>query len=1012
MNDPANKSADSESVPAQPPQKTKSWVWLAGIIVVVLGGVGAAVYFTSTTAAPGDLARTARMEFRRANYKEALAAATGAFESQPSNKLAMIAGESAQKLNDLETAIMWYRRLEEDDSTEYLQSVTALSLLCFNTGRWSEAEAAFRSALKQSPNSPELNRWLGTLLNAEGRRYEAVPHFMVAVREGVGGAASGAGMLGQQNLEDLFLLANFEAPFEDVPLAKLALETVPDDPLPLLGSVQTQIVFNKYDEAEQALQKIIKSHPESLQAHAWLGRVLIDAGKLNAMPGWAGQLPKGDEAFAPIWYSKGLWAVKVGQPQAAARCFWEATQLEPNFSAAIYQLGLALVSIGEKEKAQPFLSRHTLLSKYQELAGAMYHEGPTVETLSQAADFMEKLGRPWESFGWAHFRLQYAQQEGVDRKTLQGFAEEYQQQSSELKPDTPRNVLASWKGATVDLSSYPLPDWSATNISAPTVPTVAKAMIRFEDIADEVGLNFQYQKAGEEKTAGLRIFEGTGGGVAAIDYDRDGWSDLYFTQSGEWPVVTDEPGERDQLFRSVGGQTAVNVTANAGLGDADYSQGVTFADFDSDGFSDLYIANLGQNRMFHNNGDGTFTEVSDQMKNRPAKWTTSVAGVDLNADGLPDLFDANYLAGAKVFDLMCGEELKRVCAPATYDGDSCTAWINDGAGGFVDVTKSSGLEKSVGKSLGILAADFDSTGSLSLFVSNDGIANFFLTPEGDGTDIRFTESAITRGLAFDSESAGQACMGIAADDFDGDENTDLFVTNYYKESNTLYRMTSGELFEDKSREAGLRTPSFESLGWGTQSIDANLDGLPDLIVVNGHIDDFTHLGSPYHMPPQFYQNVGQSQFSEIKAADADKQQFMNKPQLGRGLARLDWNRDGRFDFAVNYLDTPAALAKNTTSDAGRFVTISLIGIESSRDAIGTTVTVEAGKVRRTSQLCGGDGYHATNQRSLNFGLGSAEKITRLVVQWPSGVRQTFSDVPIDSELTVREDVRELLTVPQ
>jgi tetratricopeptide (TPR) repeat protein len=272
MNDPANKSADSESVPAQPPQKTKSWVWLTGIIVVVLGGVGAAVYFTSTKAAPGDLARTARMEFRRANYKEALAAATGAFESQPGNKLAMIAGESAQKLNDLETAIMWYRRLEEDDSTEYLQSVTALSLLCFNTGRWSEAEAAFRSALKKSPNSPELNRWLGTLLNAEGRRYEAVPHFMVAVREGVGGAASGAEMLGQQNLEDLFLLANFEAPFEDVPLAKLALETVPDDPLPLLGSVQTQIVFNKYDEAEQALQKIIKSHPESLQAHAWLGR--------------------------------------------------------------------------------------------------------------------------------------------------------------------------------------------------------------------------------------------------------------------------------------------------------------------------------------------------------------------------------------------------------------------------------------------------------------------------------------------------------------------------------------------------------------------------------------------------------------------------------------------------------------------------------------------------------------------------------------------------------------------
>ncbi|MFK7817123.1 MAG: FG-GAP-like repeat-containing protein [Planctomycetaceae bacterium] len=1010
MNDSADTSPNNDDGSSETPKSGKSFLWLIGIAALLVCGA-AAFYFGPGNASATDLARTARMEFRRANYKEALAAATAAFETQPSNKLAMIAGESAQKLEDLETAILWYRRMEEDGSEEYLNSVTALSLLCFNTGRWTEAETAFREALKQAPDSPDLNRWLGTLLNSEGRRFEATRHFFVATQQAAGSAASGGGMLGQDNMEDLFMLANFEAPFEEIPLAKQALEIVPADPIPLLGSVQQQLMFNKYDEAEESLGKIIAAHPTMLQAHAWLGRVFVDSGKLAEMPGWAEQLPEGSDRFAPTWHSKGLWASKVGQQRAAARCFWEAVRLEPNFSASVYQLGLSLVALNEKKKAQPFLDRHKLLSKYQGLASPMYREGPTVETLTQAIDLTEQLGRSWESFGWAHFRMQFAQREGVARDQLEEFARDYQQQASALKPNIPQTDLTAWDGASIDLGDYPLPDWTKSASTQPKV-TVAKAAIRFDDIAEEIGLRFEYQKAAVEKTAGLRIFEGTGGGVAAIDFDRDGWSDLYFTQSGAWPTDPTNPGERDQLFRSVGGTTAVNVTENAGLGDADYSQGVTFADLDGDGFPDLYVANLGANRLFHNNGDGTFTETSQQMKGRPAKWTTSVTGVDLNADGLPELFDANYLSGSKVFDLMCGDDLKRVCAPATYDGERCNAWINDGAGGFIDVSEASGLNKYVGKSLGILAADFDGTGSPSLFVSNDGIANFFLTSEGEGIDIRFTESATTRGLAFDSESAGQACMGIAAADFDGDQNTDLFVTNYYEESNTLYRMTSGDLFEDKSREADLRTPSFESLGWGTQAIDANLDGLPDLVVVNGHIDDFSHLGTPYHMPPQFYQNIGEGRFSEIKTDSSDARQFMNKPQLGRGLARLDWNRDGRFDFAVNYLDTPAALAKNNTPDTGKYLTLHLVGIESSRDAIGTVVTVEAGKQKRTIQLYAGDGYHATNQRCLNFGLGSANEISRVTVQWPSGIRQTFSDVPLNSEIMIREDIREFTTVPQ
>lgn len=1002
-----NESAD---VPAKAAKKGGLKPLLAGLAVLAAGAVGVAAFMLGSQPTPEELARSARIAFRRGEYKECLELATQAYDSIPSNKLAIIAGESAQKMDDLETAMSWYRRLEEEDSKTYMAGTMAQAVLCLNTGRLTEAEEWFEAALAKQPRNIELNRWYGTLLNAEGRRWEANRYFFRAVRFAVEAAVNGNGVaLQNPTMDDIFMLANFESPFEDIPIAEKAAAAIPDDPIPLLGRVQKKFIFNKYDEAIADLRAIIKKHPHLLQAHVWLGRGLIDSNALDKMPDWAAGVPEDSDSFAPLWHVRGLWASKIGQTKAAARCFWEAVRREPDFGSANYQLGLTLVALKRPEVAKPFLDRHTKLTDYHQVTHPMYTEGPKLETLRRVMDLSGELGRPWEQFGWCNFLLQFGQTQGMPADLQQEVVALYQKLVAQLAETPPRTLPESNPARTVDLSNYPLPDWSqSTPVTQPVVTQAARSNIRFQDVAADLGLNFTYTNGVRRTTKGLRIFEGTGGGVGVIDFDMDGWSDLYFTQGSEWPVNETEPGERDQLFRTISESAATNVTALAGLGDADYSQGVTVGDVDSDGFPDLYVANLGRNRLYHNNGDGTFTEISGSLGERPERWTTSVLAADLNGDGWVDLFDANYLSGKDVFELMCGD-IERVCAPAAYAGETCDIFLNDGQGGFRNASESTGLVKLTGKSLGVVAGDLDGTGQLSLFVSNDGIANFLLVPDGDGDELKYTESGLQRGLAFDYDSRGQACMGIAADDFDGDEAIDFFVTNYYKESNTLYKMLPGSLFEDRSREAKLRTPGFLFLGWGTQFIDANLDGWPDLVQTNGHVDDFTHTDTPFRMRPQFYQN-NNGRFDEVPPPAESA--YMNKEQLGRGLARVDLNRDGRSDFVVSHIGSPAAVARNVTQPAGHFLTVHLVGTESSRDAIGTSVTVETSERKRTMQLLAGDGFHASNQRVLNFGLGEAVKVERMIVQWPSGVRQTFANIPADGEIKVRESLGSPVTVPE
>ncbi len=310
----------------------------------------------------------------------------------------------------------------------------------------------------------------------------------------------------------------------------------------------------------------------------------------------------------------------------------------------------------------------------------------------------------------------------------------------------------------------------------------------------------------------------------------------------------------------------------------------------------------------------------------------------------------------------------------------------------------SGIDVPNGKGLGIVAADFSGTGRLNLFVANDSVPNFYFVNQADqvGASPKFTEEALVSGLALSHDGLSAAWMGVAAGDANGDGRLDLFSTTYADQAKSLFiQEAAGGAFTDAIVSSGLNEPTWKMLGFGTQFLDGELDGWPDLVITNGHVFDLSHLNQAYQMPPQYFRNLGQGKFSEVPATQLGD--FFSQKYLGRGLARLDWNRDGLDDFAVSNMMAPAGLVTNRTTSHGHFCTLRVVGTKSSRDAIGTSVTLKSGDRTWTQQLTAGDGYQASNERKLHFGLGVSSTIDAVTITWLGGESMTLTDLTCDAE---------------
>jgi hypothetical protein len=540
-------------------------------------------------------------------------------------------------------------------------------------------------------------------------------------------------------------------------------------------------------------------------------------------------------------------------------------------------------------------------------------------------------------------------------------------------------------------------------------PARGPGRVAFTDDAEVAGLRFRFDNGA---TPARQIPETMSGGVGLLDYDGDGWLDVYLVQGGPFPPPGTAAGARggengraalppsgDRLFHNRGDGTFEDATAATGIAKLaqGYGHGVAVGDYDNDGRPDLFITRWRAYALYRNQGDGTFRDVTQAAGlGGDRDWPTSAAFADLDGDGDLDLYVCHYLKWDAEHPRICFDEEKKrntYCAPQKFRHLPDHLFRND-RGRFVDVTKEAGINDWHGQGLGVVAIDLDDDGRIDLFVANDQSPNFFFRGRGG---LKFDEAAETSGLACNCNGGVQAGMGVACGDLDGDGRPDLAVTNFYNESTTFYHNLGGGIFTDHTGAVGLAVPTRYRLGFGTAFLDADNDGHVDIAIANGHVDDFRP-EVPYAMPAQLLLGSPSGELCDASDRAGPPWQI---PRVGRGLTAGDLDNDGRSDLLLVAQDGPLAYFHNRTA-GGHAVTLRLEGTASNRDAVGARVTIIAGGRRRVAWRFGGGSYQSASDSRLHFGLGDAKVIEALEVAWPSGRRDRFGPLATDAGYLIRE----------
>ena len=505
----------------------------------------------------------------------------------------------------------------------------------------------------------------------------------------------------------------------------------------------------------------------------------------------------------------------------------------------------------------------------------------------------------------------------------------------------------------------------------------------FADVTREAGISWT-QFSGESSDRFL--IETMGGGVAFFDFDGDGLLDIFFANGGETPHGKSAIPVRNALYRNLGNGKFEDVAAKAGLDRMQsYGMGVAVADFDNDGFPDLYLTGFPTSYLFHNNGNGTFTDITGQAGvGNPGRWAASAAWFDFDRDGLLDLVVTNYAQFSFADQKKC--ELKGLpayCAQTSYTGMPLTLFHNDGNGHFSDVSTNSGLAKLVGRALGVVAIDVNDDGWTDLFVARDASPNLLLINQKDGT---FRNMADDAEVAYDAAGVAKAGMGVDAGDVNNDGRPDFVVTNFNDQYHSLLVATQSLRYDDKTLPSGLARYTRQLVGWGVHYIDFDNDGNLDLLIVNGHINqgiEATRHDVTYREPALLLKNNGQGWFTDLaeKAGGAFKRDY-----VARGLAVGDWNNDGRVDAVFTTLNAAPVLLRNDSGTDHSWIGLELQGVSSNRDAIGAKITVEVAGSKRVRWITGGSSYLSSHDKRVVVGLGkvAATSGAKVEIRWPNG----------------------------
>jgi thioredoxin-like negative regulator of GroEL len=776
-----------------------------------------------------------------------------------------------------------------------------------------------------------------------------------------------------------------------------ASKSAPDDARVWLGRANLAVRTGRLDEARGWLARCLEREHAGDPA---LWRAALDlavaSNDLELAGLAAGSLTTADLAPERLERLRAWLAARRGDIASERAALEARLAREPADAEALERLAELSLQAGQVDRAGALRHRKAEVDRVRRLYGHRVSADFKADAVG-LADQAEALGRWFEARAFLALQRKLRPDDGTVRDRLARLDREHPDQDH--GPLTSPERLSAALGLTVPKAGA-VSNWLGKRIDAPR-PSAGGAP-RFTDDAGAAGLRFTFDNGASPLR---QLPETMSGGVALLDYDGDGWLDVYCVQGGKFPPDPKQLPAGDRLFRNKADGTFEDVTGRSGLAamPGGYGHGVAVGDVDNDGRPDLLVTRWRSYGLYRNRGDGAFEDVTERWGlGGDRDWPTSAAFADLDGDGDLDLYVCHYIAWDASNPKVCRETPGgpvSYCAPHLLPHAADHVFRNDG-GRFTDVTSEAGFNDPDGRGLGVLAADLDDDGLVDLFVANDGTANYLFRNLGG---FRFEETGLSAGVAASAEGGYQAGMGVACGDLDGDGRLDLVVTNFYGESTSLFRSVGPGLFADRTAQAGLREATRYVLGFGTALADLDNDGSLDLATANGHVNDIRPV-APYAMPAQLFLGGPNGRLTDASARAGPAWAV---GRVGRGLAAGDLDNDGLVDLVVVDQAGPVALFHNRgVGDDGRArghsVTFRLEGSPSNRDAVGARVTVRSGGRRQVSARVGGGSYQSACDPRLHFGLGASGRFEEVEVRWPSGRVDRFRDLPAGTGYRLRE----------
>ncbi|WP_372722335.1 FG-GAP-like repeat-containing protein, partial [Novipirellula sp.] len=750
-------------------------------------------------------------------------------------------------------------RAESLENVARLQQTVATLAV---TGRVYDAIDLLEEFIDRHPQQHSMRRMLFNFYNGVEDHVRSIPHGRFLVRHR------------QFDLPLLLALCSSETRTETAdPLTEMARRHATDH-RPMIAEAKVQYDLGNMTDAASRLQDSLRFHPDYAPALALRCRVLFAQHRESELIQLAKKHGNAIDRYPNYWIAIGDFASSQRRDAEATRAYWEATRRDADAREAWVKFSTSLRRLQDlpnrldAEMIAAIENRAVQLSRLVELKLSMTRrDHPDRRTAIEIATTLQQLGRLWEAEAWAAFATTLADDDDASVNQVR------QSIIAKLRKDTAWQSLASHPELTLELSDLPLPQLvapeldaiknglSPTSSGASTMPRAGQhATLALVDEASQRGLEFFGRTGDDLQRPGVMFYQTVGCGGGAIDYDLDGWGDLYLVAAGGTPCKSDSAA--NVLFRNLGGRFS-DVSIQAGAADRGFGQGVAIGDVNEDGFPDILVLNYGPNTLWVNNGDGTFADATDRLGDRNAStWSTSAAIADLDADGLADLVIVNYCDGVEPVRKVCrgaDDEIARACSPIVFPAAADVFMKSHGDGDFVDQTTQWNARASLpGRGLGVTAGQFDQQPGIDVFVANDMTSNHYWTRSHDSqsvADYQMSESAILRGLGSDDRSAAQGSMGIAVADFDRDGDTDFYVTNFVNEGNTYHDQQRDGLWRDQTTIRQLYQPTLPMVGFGTQAVDLDNDAVLELVVSNGHVDHYPSgdRAAFYAQPMQVFQ---------------------------------------------------------------------------------------------------------------------------------------------------------------